>query len=42
MFRKVGSDIAKGSLVLKRHSLITAGNVGILAAVGKAQIQVYR
>lgn len=39
--RPVGSDISMGEVVLKRGTLITAADVGLLATVGQNTIQVY-
>ena len=38
--RAVGSDIRRGQLVLEQGELIGAAEVGILATVGAAQVQV--
>ena len=35
-----GSDQKKGDLVLKKYSLISASEIGVLAAVGKASVKV--
>jgi gephyrin len=42
--REVGSDVAKGTVVLKKGDIITStgGEVGLLASVGVAQVNVYR
>ena len=38
--RAVGSDIRRGQLVLEQGELVGAAEVGILATVGAAQVQV--
>lgn len=40
--RKVGSDTAKGDVVVRKGSRIGAGEIGVLAAVGLADVTVCR
>jgi len=42
--REVGSDIAKGTVVLKKNDIISAvgGELGMLASLGRATIQIYQ
>ncbi|KAL5601142.1 hypothetical protein BROUX41_005947 [Berkeleyomyces rouxiae] len=42
--REIGSDIAKGTVVLKKGEKISGvgGEIGLLAAVGTTQVQTYR
>lgn len=40
--REVGSDIEKGSLILRRGDKIGPGELGLLASVGVSKIQVFR
>lgn len=35
-----GSDQRKGDLILKKHSIITASEIGVLSTVGKASVKV--
>ncbi|XLS27445.1 molybdopterin molybdotransferase MoeA [Flavobacteriaceae bacterium M23B6Z8] len=37
-----GSDLKKGDLLLEEPKVITAAEIGILASVGKAKVEVYR
>jgi putative molybdopterin biosynthesis protein len=37
-----GTDIAKGETVLRRGQLLTSREIGVLAAIGLAEIEVYR
>lgn len=39
--RPIGSDVSAGQLVLKRGTFLRAAEIGILATVGAAEIQVY-
>lgn len=39
--RPIGSDVSQGQLVLKRGTFIRAAEIGILATVGAAEINVY-
>lgn len=42
--REVGSDVQEGSVILEKGELVSAvgGEVGLMAAVGVSQVQVYR
>jgi molybdopterin molybdotransferase len=40
--RRVGEDIAKGSLVLKKGTMVRPAEVGVLASLGRAKIKVIR
>jgi molybdopterin molybdotransferase len=40
--RKAGGDIVKGTVVLRKGTLIRAAEIGVLASVGKATVPVYR
>ncbi|HEX7939958.1 MAG TPA: gephyrin-like molybdotransferase Glp [Gemmatimonadaceae bacterium] len=40
--RPRGEDLAKDALALPRGALLGAGHVGVLASIGKSQVQVYR
>jgi len=37
-----GSDVAKGEIVLRAGQLLTSREIGVLAAIGLAQVEVYR
>src|SRR5690349_19966903 len=38
----VGQDIAQGTLVLPRGTMLTAADIGLLTTIGQTQISVYR
>ncbi|MFQ6122714.1 MAG: gephyrin-like molybdotransferase Glp [Dehalococcoidales bacterium] len=40
--RKAGEDIAKGSIVLKKGTVIRPAEVGVLASLGKSKVKVIR
>lgn len=40
--RQAGEDISKGSIVLKQGRTIQAADLGVLASIGVAEIEVYR
>ncbi len=37
-----GTDIARGETVLRRGQLLTSREIGVLAAIGQAEVEVYR
>ena len=39
---KAGSDIRKGELVLKKGTVLSSHEIGILAAIGKARVEVFK
>ncbi|TDR22457.1 gephyrin-like molybdotransferase Glp [Marinicella litoralis] len=39
--RQAGSDIKKGQVVLKKNHALSAGDLGLIASLGLAQIEVY-
>lgn len=41
-FRQTGSDMAAFSIVLSKGSVINAPEIGVLAAVGKTQVKVFK
>lgn len=40
--REIGSDIAAGTIVVLKKSVLNAAEIGVLAAVGKTNVQVYK
>jgi molybdenum cofactor synthesis domain-containing protein len=39
---KAGSDIRRGELVLKRGTMLSSHGIGVLAAIGKAKVEVFK
>jgi molybdenum cofactor synthesis domain-containing protein len=39
---KAGSDILRGELVLKRGTILSPHEIGVLAAIGKARVEVFK
>lgn len=40
--REIGSDIARGTTVVLKKSVLNATEIGVLAAVGKTNVHVYK
>jgi len=39
---KAGSDVCKGELVLKKGTVLSSHEIGVLAAIGKARVEVFK
>lgn len=40
--REIGSDIAANSKVLNKMEVISAGHIGVLAAIGHSKVKVFK